>query len=156
MAGLAEGLPVGTIPEQGLVTVVGDDVVDHRSSDYQPGSVAVHAQWMICQMHQPRLLPGVVVASLVGRGLPSSPCRWRRGAHPVTLSRHTIAKRLQSCHGLLTLAALDLRVDLISAGIEQVDGPILQRPKVAVQRQVVIAIADPLARHHFRRFQPYR
>ncbi|WP_161804284.1 hypothetical protein [Pseudomonas sp. RIT-PI-a] len=35
-------------------------------------------------------------------------------------------------HWLFALAALDLRINLISTGIKQVDGPILQRPKVAV------------------------
>ncbi len=56
---------------------------------------------------------------------------------------------------LFALAALDLRIDLVSASVEQVDGPILQRPQVAVQAQVFV-IAYPLARDHLRGLEPHR
>lgn len=56
---------------------------------------------------------------------------------------------------LFALAPQYLGVDLISAGVEQVDRPILQRPEVAVQAQVFV-IAYPLARDHLRGFEPHR
>lgn len=107
-------------------------------------------------MDQARFLPCIVVTSLVRRGLARSPSSWRRGAYPVALSRYAVAERLESCHGLLALAALDLRVDLIGARIQQVYSTVLQGPKITVQCQVFVAIADPFARHHYRGFQAYR
>jgi hypothetical protein len=55
---------------------------------------------------------------------------------------------------LFALAADDLGIHLISARIEQVDGSIFQRPKIAVQGEVVFAGADALARDQLRGFEP--
>ena len=54
------------------------------------------------------------------------------------------------------LAAEDLRVYLVCTRIEQVDGPILQCPEVAIQRQVIVGSANPFTRHHLGRFNSYR
>jgi hypothetical protein len=70
----------------------------------------------------------------------------------IDLLRATIWLCLILWRGLLALAAQDLGVYLICAGIEQVDCPILQRPEVAIQCQVVIGLADALARNRLRGF----
>ena len=69
-------------------------------------------------------------------------------------SRHETA-HLKSWRGLFALAAYDLGVDLIGARIKQVHCPILQRPEVAIQGQVVFALGDPLTRDQLRGFEPY-
>ena len=61
-----------------------------------------------------------------------------------------------SWRGLFALAANDLGIHLISAGIKQIDGPVFQRPKVAVQSKVVFADADALTRDQLRGFESYR
>jgi hypothetical protein len=53
---------------------------------------------------------------------------------------------------LLTLAAQDLRIDLVSARIEQLDGLIFQFPHVAVVTQIGIVCVDPLAGDQLRGF----
>ncbi|WP_236443122.1 hypothetical protein [Pseudomonas syringae] len=56
----------------------------------------------------------------------------------------------------LTLAALDLRVDLISAGIQQFDGLILQFPNVTVRAEISLIRVDALARNQLRGFDSNR
>jgi hypothetical protein len=55
----------------------------------------------------------------------------------------------------LALAANDLRVDLISARVEQLDGLILQLPYIAVVPQIGIVRINSLAWDQLRGFQPY-
>lgn len=57
---------------------------------------------------------------------------------------------------LLALAPQYLGIDLISAGVEQVDSSILQSPQISVHAKVFFAVVDPLARDHLRGFEPYR
>ena len=57
---------------------------------------------------------------------------------------------LKSWRGLFALAANDLRIDLIGAGVEQLDGLTLQLPKLAVVGEVFILY--PLTRHQFGSF----
>ena len=52
--------------------------------------------------------------------------------------------------GLLALAALDLRIDLISAGIKQLDGLIFQLPHVTVRVQHSLIRIDTFARDQLR------
>lgn len=53
------------------------------------------------------------------------------------------------------MAAHDLRIDLVSARIEQLDGLIFQLPHVAVVTQIGIVCIDPFAWDQLRGFQPY-
>lgn len=59
----------------------------------------------------------------------------------------------ETCRDLLALTALDLRVDLICAGVEQVDGLVLQLPELAVVGEVFIGY--PLTRHQLRGLDSY-
>lgn len=52
--------------------------------------------------------------------------------------------------GLFALAALDLCVDLISAGVQQFDGLILQFPHVSVRIQHSLIRIDTFARDQLR------
>ena len=54
------------------------------------------------------------------------------------MSRHNLHSR-ETCRDLLALTALDLRVHLICAGVEQVDGLVLQLPQLAVVGEVFIS-----------------
>lgn len=58
----------------------------------------------------------------------------------------------QRSRGLLALTALDLRVDLIRAGIKQLDGLILQLPHVTVRMQHSLIRIDTFAGDQFRGF----
>lgn len=58
------------------------------------------------------------------------------------------------CRDLLALTALDLRIHLVSTGVEQVDGLVLQLPELAVVREVFISYA--LTWHQLRGFDSYR
>jgi hypothetical protein len=62
---------------------------------------------------------------------------------------------MSSARSLPALAAFDLRVHLVCASVEQVDGAILQCPEVAIQCQVIVGSAHPFARHHLGRFNSY-
>ena len=62
---------------------------------------------------------------------------------------------LRTMTSSLALAAHDLRIDLVSAGVEQLDGLILQFPHVAVVTQIGVICIDPLAGDQLRGFQPY-
>ncbi|WP_183133840.1 hypothetical protein [Pseudomonas savastanoi] len=53
---------------------------------------------------------------------------------------------------LLALAAQDLGVDLIGAGVEQLDGLILQLPDVAVRTKISLIGVDAFARNQLRGF----
>lgn len=68
------------------------------------------------------------------------------------MSRHNLHYR-ETCRDLLALTALDLRVHLIRAGVEQVDGLVLQLPQLAVVGEVFISY--PLAGHQLRGFESY-
>ena len=64
MAGLAEGLPVGLIPEEILVASMRDDVVDDVGGSGATQLGAVHTERVVIEVGQSRLLPFVVVATL--------------------------------------------------------------------------------------------
>ena len=70
--------------------------------------------------------------------------------------RATKWAHLNLWRGLFALAAQDLGVDLIGAGVEQVHRPIFQCPQVAVQCEVFVALTDALAGHQLRGFDSYR
>lgn len=57
--------------------------------------------------------------------------------------------------GLFIPASNNLRIDLVGACVEQLDGLILQLPYVAVVTQIGIVRTDPLARDQLRGLQPY-
>ncbi|MDR7125551.1 hypothetical protein J2X53_002382 [Pseudorhodobacter sp. 4114] len=61
VAGLAQGLPVPTIPEQGIITLMRNDVIHHRR-----GRAAHCAVRMTGQEGFARFLPFVVIAALAG------------------------------------------------------------------------------------------
>ena len=69
------------------------------------------------------------------------------------MSRHNLHSR-EKCRDLLALTALDLRVHLVCAGVEQVDGLVLQLPQLAVVGEVLISY--PLTWHQLRGFDSYR
>lgn len=56
---------------------------------------------------------------------------------------------------LLALAALDLRIHLVSARIQQFDGLILQLPHITVQPQIGLVSVDTFAGDQLRGFEPY-
>ena len=56
---------------------------------------------------------------------------------------------------LFALTADDLRVDLVGARVEQLDGLVFQFPHVAVVTQIGIVCIDALAGNKLRGFQPY-
>lgn len=64
MAWTTQALPVVTIPEQGHVTFVRDDVVNIRRRDHLAYLLAASAQRMLVQPTCPSLLPHVVVVAL--------------------------------------------------------------------------------------------
>ena len=68
------------------------------------------------------------------------------------MTRHNLHSH-ETCRDLLALTALDLRVYLICAGVEQVDGLILQLPQLAVVGEVFISY--PLTRHQLRGLDSY-
>jgi hypothetical protein len=53
------------------------------------------------------------------------------------------------------MAADNLRINLVSARVEQLNGLILQLPYVTVVTQIGIVCIDPLAWDQLRGFQPY-
>ena len=68
-----ERLPVVPIPEQGLITLVGADVVDDRSRGHVALGFA-HAAKLVAGLLQegpPSPLPPAVIAALAGRASPS-------------------------------------------------------------------------------------
>lgn len=80
-------------------------------------------------------------------------CDWR-SEWPTFRLLHTGRKGSQSRHtqlrsrlvGLLALTPLDLRVDLVGTGIQQLDRLVLQLPHVAIETQVGIVLIHSLAR----------
>jgi len=64
VAGLAEALPVGLIPEENHVSTVSNDVVDNPGRSCAAVPLAVDAQRVVSQVLISRLLPPVVVATL--------------------------------------------------------------------------------------------
>lgn len=68
------------------------------------------------------------------------------------MSRHNLLI-LEACRDLLDLTALDLRIHLVCACVEQVDSLVLQLPELAVVGEVFISY--PLARHQLGRFNSY-
>jgi len=64
VAGVAKGLPVRAIPEHGLVTLVGDDVVKVSGCYHQPLALALSTEWMLGQVGLACLLPLVAVPAL--------------------------------------------------------------------------------------------
>lgn len=81
VARLAEGLPVGLIPEEILVTSVRNDVVDDAGCSRSSLPGAVGAQRVVTEVLLSRLLPSVVVATL-GAGHAAPPTAWRDYLHP--------------------------------------------------------------------------
>jgi hypothetical protein len=64
VARTTQALPVVTIPEQGHVTFVRDDVVNIRRRDHLASLLAASAQRMLGQPTSPGLLPLIVVVAL--------------------------------------------------------------------------------------------
>lgn len=71
------------------------------------------------------------------------------------MSRHNLHS-CETCRDLLALTALDLRVDLICTGVEQLDGLVLQLPHVTVEAKVGFVLVYPLTRDQLGRFNSYR
>lgn len=61
----------------------------------------------------------------------------------------------ETCRGLLRLTALDLGVHLVGAGIEQLDGLVLQVPHITVVSQVCLFGIDALAWDQLRGLDSY-
>jgi hypothetical protein len=70
------------------------------------------------------------------------------------VSRHNLPIR-ETCRGLLALTAFDLRVHLVSAGVQQLDGLILQLPHITIEAKICFVLVNPLTRNQLRRFNPY-
>lgn len=64
MAGIADGLPVVFVPEQVLVALVWNDVVDDGCRSYQTLLLAKPAKRVLFQKGQPRLAPSMAIATL--------------------------------------------------------------------------------------------
>ena len=61
MTRLTEGLPVGWIPEEVLVTSVGSDVVNHRCLGQSSFPLAVNTERMELEVTKPCLVPSSIV-----------------------------------------------------------------------------------------------
>jgi len=67
MAGVAEGLVVGFVPEARIVGAVhGDDVIDVRGGRHQAAALAIDAEGMLAQEPEAVALPARAVAALMG------------------------------------------------------------------------------------------
>lgn len=77
----AQGLPVGSTPEQRLVSTMGHDVVHHRGHCDSPLSCAPHTQRVLTQENLSRLLPLVAVAALGAGHALSAPAACCHGGH---------------------------------------------------------------------------
>lgn len=98
MMGLAEGLPVAFhIPEQRLIALMGDDVIDHRGRGDAPFPFARDAEGMAHQVGLAGFLPAGVVASLSC----AAPVLSRACGHRERSAHARIRKRL--CCGVRTL-----------------------------------------------------
>lgn len=64
---LAECLPVCFIPEQNLITTMGNDVVNDRSRNVSALCLAHHAQWILSEVCLAYLLPPAAVTTLSSR-----------------------------------------------------------------------------------------
>lgn len=62
----AEALPVARIPEQLLIALMGNDVIDHGCRRYSPILLAHDAQGMAHQVGLAGFVPACGVASLSG------------------------------------------------------------------------------------------
>ena len=74
---------------------------------------------------------------------------------PFTVHGHVQIRRISNEMSLFILASNNLRIDLVGACVEQLDGLIFQLPYVAVVTQIGILHIDPLARNQLRGLQPY-
>jgi hypothetical protein len=78
----AKGLPVGSIPEQRLIALVGLDVVDYRPCGYSTIPLAHHAQGVMLQVYRPSPAPACVVSTLCGCAFVGAPAfHWGWAAH---------------------------------------------------------------------------
>ena len=67
------------------------------------------------------------------------------------IARHDLTHS-KTWRGLLALAADDLGVHLVSAGIQQLDGLVLQFPHIAIEAKVCFIVVYPLAWDQLRGF----
>lgn len=81
MAGLAERLPVGLIPEQLLIASMDLDVVNHSGCTCTTLTLAVDAQRVVPKVALTCLLPLVAIASL-SAVLTAAPAAGRYHLHP--------------------------------------------------------------------------
>ncbi len=71
------------------------------------------------------------------------------------ISRHDLAHSI-TWRGLLALAANDLGVHLVSAGIQQFDRLVFELPHITVEAKVGFVLVNALTRDQLGRFNSYR